>query len=86
MNTLELDTMIKELHTVADELAGYLPAETIQYFRDFIEHSEVGVGVEILLEQVSENDIVLSERAYCLLEKAGRGIIDDDYFSNVKHK
>jgi len=86
MNIQELNEMIKELHSVADELEGRLPAINIQFFRDFIEHNELGIGVEILLEQIYENDIVLSKMSYYILKNASKAMkVDDDLFIGVKH-
>lgn len=76
----------RDLHFVADELKGILPAGAIENFRSLIENSEVGIGLEMLLDDIYEYDIVLPKNIYDILEKYGKGDINDSYFEGIRYK
>ena len=85
MDIAERDKMIDELHIAADELFAYLPAEDINCFKELVDHSEIGVGLEILLTQIDEYDLIIPKKTYNILKNCGRGHIDDCYCDRIKY-
>ena len=80
----ELNLLKKELYDVAKELQNQLPAHNLAFFKELVDNSEIGLGVETLLEQIEDYDIAITNRCYQILKKAASDILDDSYFNSIK--
>lgn len=84
---INIDEVIKELYAVAGELHSALSDENVSDFRKLIEHNEVAIGLEILVEQLYESDGMVPENAFNVLKRISQEFLDDSYlclFKDIK--
>jgi Fe2+ or Zn2+ uptake regulation protein len=67
-------------------LKGYISDDKIKDFINLIENNEISLGIETILEQICEDNIVIPSIVYNIFKKfEENGYVDKSFLDGVLH-
>lgn len=76
---------VAELSYIVNSLRGLVPQEELGDVQDYIDHSEAGIGFEVLCDRIYESGSSIPRLTLMRLESVGRSLgIDEKHWRNLR--